>query len=259
MAFWSKERLESEQAKHPLVEPFLSGHIQQSAYALGVASEFAITSGGGGKQIAPPGEYITIPAGQFALLLTTEKVFVPINAIAFISMKAKFKLRGLINVSGFHVDPGFIGRLKFSVYNAGSSSIDLEPGQRLFLIWFSDLDRPTAAGYSGPHQGQDGISAEDVMSIRGIVASPAGIASRVDEVQETLRSEISRLENKITEHQNWSRPVLTAILVAVAMMLLGTFAQPLLQNLYKSVLGAPQTSVQGSQTPTSGGTPTPKP
>ena len=57
--------------------------------------------------------------GQFAFLLTDEIVEVPDSAMALISIKAKIKWRGLINVSGFHVDPGFKGRLIFSVYNAG--------------------------------------------------------------------------------------------------------------------------------------------
>ncbi len=40
MAFWSKERLETEQAVEPLIIPYLVGHIEQSAYALGVAAEY---------------------------------------------------------------------------------------------------------------------------------------------------------------------------------------------------------------------------
>lgn len=55
----------------------------------------------------------TIPKGQFALLITEEIVKVPNNALAFISFKAKYKYKGLINVSGFHVDPGWYGKLTF--------------------------------------------------------------------------------------------------------------------------------------------------
>ena len=42
-----------------------------------------------------------------AMLITEEQVNVPLDAMAFISMKAGKKLGGLINISGFHVDPGF--------------------------------------------------------------------------------------------------------------------------------------------------------
>ena len=50
-----------------------------------------------------------IPPGQFAFLLTAETVTMPDNAIAFISIKARLKFNGLINISGFHVDPGYRG------------------------------------------------------------------------------------------------------------------------------------------------------
>lgn len=243
MAFWSKERLEKEQALHPLVTPVAP--IEQCAFALGVAAEYAISSpeGGGARRLAEKGVQITIPPGQFALLLTEEKVTVPANAIALISMKAKFKLRGLINVSGFHVDPGFNGRLKFAVYNAGSIAIDLDPGRRLFLIWYADLDQPTKAVYEGSHQGQDRITDEDITSIRGIVVSPAGINSRVLALEETVKSEIRRVENKIETHQNWSRPILTGLAVGLAFVLINALAKPWLEGLVKGHDSAQQGTV----------------
>jgi dCTP deaminase len=248
VAFWSKERIVGEQAHDALIAPYLPEHIEQNAYALGVASDYAITTpdGGGAKRTATFGEHITIPPGQFALLLTEEVVYVPAKAMAFISVKAKFKLRGLINVSGFHVDPGFRGRLKFAVYNAGSVAFDLKPGQRLFLIWYADLDQPTAEIYDGPSQGQDGITAEDVMSIRGIVVSAAAITSRVTKIEEmlkdkvsviekTLTDEVRRLDGKIDTHQNWSRPLLTAVFVGLSFVLLNAIAKPWLEGLTRSM------------------------
>jgi dCTP deaminase len=213
--------------------PYSAHRIEQCAYALGVASEYAITSveNGGVKRTAAPGEHITIPPGQFALLLTEETITVPANAIALISMKARFKLRGLINVSGFHVDPGFKGRLKFAVYNTGGTAIDLKPGQELFLIWYCDLDQTTKALYTGTHQGQDGITAEDVMSIRGIVVSAAGVNERVSTLEETMKADLRRLENKIDTHQNWSRPILTGIALGLIILLMNAFVVPWLQTL----------------------------
>lgn len=232
MAFWTKERMVLEQARRPLVTPYNEHRIEQCAYALGVASEYAITSveNGGVKRTATPLEHITIPPGQFALLLTEETITVPANAIALISMKAKFKLRGLINVSGFHVDPGFKGRLKFAVYNTGGTAIDLKPGQELFLIWYCDLDQTTEALYAGTHQGQDGITAEDVMSIRGIVVSPAGVNERVSTLEETMKADLRRLENKIDTHQNWSRPILTGLALGLVFLLMNAFVKPWLER-----------------------------
>ncbi len=59
-------------------------------------------------------------------------------------MKAIIKFRGLVNISGFHVDPGWKGRLIFSVYNAGPNHVTLQRGEKAFLIWYSTLDRKSS-------------------------------------------------------------------------------------------------------------------
>ena len=73
------------------------------------------------------------------MLLTEERIKIPAESIAFISMKASIKYHGLVNVSGFHVDPGFVGRLQFAVFNAGPMPVHLRRGQPCFMIWYSDL------------------------------------------------------------------------------------------------------------------------
>lgn len=60
--------------------------------------------------------------------------------MGFISLKSVIKFKGLINVSGFHVDPGFEGNLIYSVFNAGPSPIHIARGDPLFLLWIADID-----------------------------------------------------------------------------------------------------------------------
>ena len=67
----------------------------------------------------------------------------PGNAIAFISIKARMKFGGLGTISGFHVDPGYTGKLTVSVLNAGPKPLHIVQGQELFLVWYADLDRKT--------------------------------------------------------------------------------------------------------------------
>jgi dCTP deaminase len=122
-----------------------------------------------------------------AMLITEEEVNIPLDAMAFISMKAGKKLGGLINISGFHVDPGFRGRLKFSVYNAGSRDAVLEVGQPTFPIWFCNLDRATDTKYDGEHQGQQRLTAEDASRLRGEVASPQALSAEIKSLQRKVR------------------------------------------------------------------------
>src|ERR1700730_17326561 len=101
--FWSGETL-NERLK-PLIDPFISGRIDCAAYTLAIGPEFYVSPN---DQTADPttftvrklsdGEAFTIPPGQFAFLLTEEVVFVPADALAFISVPAEIKLKGLVNV-----------------------------------------------------------------------------------------------------------------------------------------------------------------
>src|SRR5207253_11082637 len=137
--------------------------VVTGSYELGVVSE---AYGTGQKRKLQLGEqgHVVIPPGQFALLITEERVRIPPEAIGFISIKSKFKLWGLINVSGFHVDPGFDGKLIFSVYNAGVQDIVISRRTRVFLLWLSSWDEPGDV-YKGKRLGQKSIPDEDMMKI----------------------------------------------------------------------------------------------
>ncbi|MBN1961379.1 MAG: dUTP pyrophosphatase [Deltaproteobacteria bacterium] len=169
-----------------LVSDADTNSAQCACYELKLGDEAFITSPEGIKKKYNDGEQIRIPPGQFAILLTKEEINLPNNYLAFISIKSSIKLSGLVNVSGFHVDPGFKGRLKFSVYNAGPEAIVLNVGKRVFLIWFYELNIPDENEYKGNSQGQQSISSKDVMRLQGEVVSPATLKKEVEELRATV-------------------------------------------------------------------------
>ncbi len=185
MPFWTTQRIRAKQQKHNLFDVFDEKNIAQAAYEMSLSREALTTLNG---TPGSPGEVekgtLKICPGQFALLYTEEVVSVPEDAIAFISIKAKVKLKGLVNVSGFHVDPGFKGRLKFSVYNAGNRVIVLEYGMPTFLIWFADLDGVTEHPYKGIHNGQNRITAQDREDMAVETHSPAAIDERLTSLEQ---------------------------------------------------------------------------
>ena len=147
--FWSGETLKEQLAT--LIEPFDSDRVDCAAYTLSVGPEVYVSPSDQTVDSSTvtvcrlaPGAAFIVPPGQFAFLLTEEVVRVPGDALAFISIRAKIKFRGLINVSGFHVDPGYHGQLTFAVFNAGPVPVHLKRGQEIFLIWYASLDRETA-------------------------------------------------------------------------------------------------------------------
>ncbi len=168
-----------------VITPEKEGRIKCGAYELSLGEEVFQTDSKSGKRdtLKDEKEQVVINPGQFSLLLSEETVNIPLDKIAFISIKAGIKLRGLINVSGFHVDPGFNGKLVFSVYNAGSGPISLERGEPCFLIWFSHLDKTEEKKYDGEHKSQNNIPIKYIDALKaGELASPNALSERIDKV-----------------------------------------------------------------------------
>lgn len=86
-------------------------------------------------------EDISIDPGEFALLMTEEHLNIPPDKAALISLKFSQARKGLINISGFHVDPNYTGQLTISVYNASPSSVVLRKGEPFFMIVFTTLSQ----------------------------------------------------------------------------------------------------------------------
>jgi dCTP deaminase len=191
VSFWSGERL-AEQLSTGLIEPYSEANLDCASYRLSVGIQSFVTADRftGNKPSGrlvnilgdPPDHTVRIAPGQFAFLLTFETVRVPPSAIALISMRAKYKFQGLINVSGFHVDPGWDGKLLFSVYNAGPIEVVIERHEPLFLIVYADLDRTSAKTYKGHSQHQDSIKPALLQNMLSQVFSPLMLQRRVDEL-----------------------------------------------------------------------------
>ena len=184
MAFLGDEILANELPE--LIEPYNKGNLESGHYELTLGEEAYLTNSASGSKdvLDDKNSIVSIESGQFALLLTEEVVKVPNTRIAFISIKAGLKFKGLVNISGFHVDPGFEGRLIFSVYNAGPSRILLERGQKCFLIWYSHLDG--TAEYSGRHDHQKKIPINHIQDLSGKLASPNVLLSRVNKIDSSI-------------------------------------------------------------------------
>lgn len=222
MAFWNTQRLKQECLCNTLITPYRDDRVLHCAYELGVGPEAFITSQSADTTHLPPGNKVTIPPGQFGLLITQEVVYVPVNAIAFISIRARIKFQGLVNVSGFHVDPGYRGPLKFAVYNAGSKNIVLDQDERIFMIWYADLDGPTSDPYPERAAIQSEISSNDVSKIQGEVASPAELKKQID----TLRFDIERRVHSVEHGQLLNRTLLLMLLAGVVTLVVTAFIKP---------------------------------
>lgn len=215
MSFWGGEKIRSLGEK--IFAPWDPEQIDCAAYTLKLGGEVFVTQeqddtdpqSGVKIRLEREGDPVRIPAGQFGFLLTEEEVDIPSDAIGFISIKSTTKLRGLVNVSGFHVDPGYKGKLVFAVYNASPSHIHLQRGQNLFLIWIANLD-----GSSNPYTnpGHYDIGPKLTTEMTGTVFSPTSLARQLRE----LSAKTTELEKTVSfwTKVSWGLCILAIGLIA---------------------------------------------
>jgi dCTP deaminase len=120
-------------------ETFEEGNLRQASYDLRLGTESYVVGNEVPIRLSSDKPYLTIAPGQFALLTTYEILSMPDDLIAFITLRNTFKMQGLINVSGFHVDPTHKGILVFAVNNIGPDDIRLRLKESTFTIFFSEV------------------------------------------------------------------------------------------------------------------------
>lgn len=209
MSFWSSQKVEANLSR--LTDHPESEMVDCNALTLRVGPEVYVTPGlqlaapySHTKQQLPPRGPVAVPPGQFAFLQTEEKVTIPPEVMGFISIKATYKLKGLVNVSGFHVDPGWSGRLIFTVFNAGPATIHLERGLPAFLLWIADLDATSVKRKTG--LGPEGIPPGVIGNITGVVDSIYALEKRmksdikeVSDKQHAFRDEVTAIKERQTK------------------------------------------------------------
>jgi dCTP deaminase len=192
ITFWSSQKLEANLSRltdHP--EPDM---VDCNALTLRVGPKVYVTPGleqaapsSHTKQMLAERGPITVPPGQLAFLLTEEKITIPPKVMGFISIKATYKLRGLVNVSGFHVDPGWSGRLIFTVFNAGPATTHLERGLPVFLLWIADLD-------DSSEKRKYGGGPESILP--GVISNITGVVDSIYALEKRMKSEIKNVADK---------------------------------------------------------------
>jgi dCTP deaminase len=222
MAFWSGEKL--AQRLPSLIGDFNVRNLDCASYRLSVGDQVFATSDKFASSAPsaalvsvlkdPPDNLLRIRPGQFAFLMTLERVRVPDDALALISIRAGYKFKGLINVSGFHVDPGWDGKLLFSVYNAGPTDVIVERGEPMFLIVYADLDRVSAETYNGASQGQVNIKASLLANMTEQVFSPLMLQRHLAELERRTNELDSKVDNRTFEIESKANQSATRISVA---------------------------------------------
>lgn len=224
--FWSgariRERLELwKNSQAPIIfPPPLERNIGRASVRLTVGEEIYVSpaddSDSKTRQLLKDRQSLVIPSGQFAFLCTAETVRIPNDAIAFITLRSKeAAFRGLVNVSGFHVDPGYVGQLIFSVFNAGPGPVQVTLGDPWFEIFFADLVDPEVKDYD-PSKGYTGIPTRLITPLAKQFHSFAGLESQIKDTKEALSDRIIALEREHTVVR-WAAVLIAGAVVTLAL------------------------------------------
>jgi len=138
------------------------------------------------------GTMIKIEPGSFGLFLTYEYIFLPQDIYGLISLRFRYKIRGLVNVSGFHIDPGYHGQILFGVYNSGPSEIILEYKRPTFMITFLEI---AEGGVKEIYKGEsfEEIPPKYIEQLRGPPVSLKEVHDRLEKLETHFKYIVSML------------------------------------------------------------------
>lgn len=169
----------------PVAKLFDAQRLNEASYDLRVGDEVYLSENQIPTRLDLESPYVVLPPGQFALVKTYEEIHIPRDLIGLLSIRSKFKFQGLINISGFHVDPTYTGNLIFSVQNVGPNDIRLKYLEPVFMLMWAKLlteyegkERP--AGYSK-------IQLEHMAQLGGPSVTLGGLKRELDRVSFSLK------------------------------------------------------------------------
>jgi dCTP deaminase len=126
-------------------------NIKQACYELRASNIFYETSAlrEDKRVTADSSGYILRPSSHVTVIVL-ETIELPENVLARILAKGQLFSIGIVPVNTY-ADPGFVGRLGITLFNASHRHLVIEPGQAIVKIEFVKLNSPVLKPYKGQH------------------------------------------------------------------------------------------------------------
>lgn len=148
------------------IDPFDERCLSPASYDLRVGTE-AFSSTRREKIDLKEKGLLIIEPGDFILVSTLETLRLSRKHAGRIGIRSHFTRRGIIPLTGPQVDPGWDGPLHIGLYNASPNDVVFPFQEPFCTIEFHELYEPAEKGYTGPFQGQSGISAQEMEDLIG--------------------------------------------------------------------------------------------
>ena len=127
-----------------LIEPgtFDERGLDACSYDVRIGNKGVV--GGKGREIDLTKGYLEINPGEYAAVLSLEKVKIPNNIVVRINAKRSVAYLGLALLTGSQIDPGYEGHLLFGFYNASPKKVVLRAGRSICGLVFEALSGPVS-------------------------------------------------------------------------------------------------------------------
>jgi dCTP deaminase len=205
------------------IDPFADDSLQPASYDFRVGNE-AFVSGSDSKIDVANKGLVIIDAGEFAVLVTRERVNCGAQVAAQLGLCSPYARQGLTLLSGPQIDPGFDGVLIVRVTNLAPKRITLAYEAPFLTTQFFKLNQPVAHPYSGSRQGQSGLGVKDIEDLTdpdsptlgGMVKSLTALARDVG----ALDTSVARLEGSVSK-LTWVIPMIVGLGIAIVAIIVG--------------------------------------
>ena len=109
----------------------------------------------------------SLRSGHTAIVQTKEVLDLPADLAAIGFPPSRVSSKGLLMTNPGHVDPGYKGRMKFTVINMGRESFPLKTDDFIVTLLFFTLNPPAEKSYSDRNQNIQGNVGEEELSRLG--------------------------------------------------------------------------------------------
>lgn len=126
---------------YQLLTPYCVDNIKAASYELRVGAKYAV---GGKRYTLQPGETLTIPKFEVAVVQILETINLPPFLIGRWNIRTRWAYSGLIWVGGPQVDPGYRGLLMCPLWNLSNEEFRIDWGEQIAVIDFVATSQVTA-------------------------------------------------------------------------------------------------------------------
>jgi deoxycytidine triphosphate deaminase len=156
-----------------MIDPFVSKNLKAASYDLTLGGEYSCDSVGFKNYfhitILKEGKTLHIPPNATCCFITKEKIRLPRNITATISLRMHLIMRGLILSSQPPGDPGFEGKLPILLHNLSNRAVSIKYGETIITIAFYGVTSDEDILYNGDYRKTSALKDYLKQPLRGSV------------------------------------------------------------------------------------------